>query len=228
MKLAAACLLAALGGPAQAETCRLALSLALDVSSSVDAEEYRLQAEGLAAALVAAEVEAAFLGVEGAWVALQVFEWSGRQQQETRLDWTLVRSAGDLARIAARLRGMARSHDDYPTALGYAMGYGATALARGPVCDRRTLDVSGDGANNEGFEPPLAIRAFPFEGVTVNGLVVGPNRAVLRRYFEGFVIHGPGAFVEMAEDYADFKRAMRRKLARELGVGLLSALAPPP
>ena len=43
------------GGAAAAE-CRLALSLGLDVSSSVDAREYRLQTEGLAAALIAPEV----------------------------------------------------------------------------------------------------------------------------------------------------------------------------
>ena len=38
-------------GGARAEECRLALLLALDVSSSVDDDEYRLQKEGLAAAL---------------------------------------------------------------------------------------------------------------------------------------------------------------------------------
>jgi hypothetical protein len=30
------------------------------------------------------------------------------------------------------------------------------------------------------------------------------------------VIHGPGAFVEQAEDYRDVERAMTRKLLREL------------
>ena len=32
------------------------------------------------------------------------------------------------------------------------------------------------------------------------------------------MIQGPGAFVEEADDYDDFERAMRRKLLRELGV----------
>ena len=55
-------------------------------------------------------------------------------------------------------------------------------------------------------------------GITVNGLVVGANVATLGRYYQQFVIQGPGAFVEAADDYADFERAMRRKLLRELGV----------
>ena len=50
------------------------------------------------------------------------------------------------------------------------------------------------------------------------GLVIGANVATLGRYYRQFVIQGPGAFVEEASDYADFERAMRRKLLRELGV----------
>ena len=61
-------------------------------------------------------------------------------------------------------------------------------------------------------------REFPFEGVTINGLVVGANTATLGRYYREFVIQGPGAFVEQADDYSDFETAMRRKLLRELGV----------
>ena len=52
----------------------------------------------------------------------------------------------------------------------------------------------------------------------MNGLVIGATRVTLARYYQQYVIQGPGAFVEMATDYADFERAMRRKLLRELGV----------
>ena len=48
---AAAMLAAAAPTPMQAETCRLALAFALDVSASVDPTEYRLQLDGLAAGL---------------------------------------------------------------------------------------------------------------------------------------------------------------------------------
>ena len=208
--------------PAAAEGCRLALSLALDVSSSVNAAEYALQSEGLARALEAPEVEAAFLSVPGQSVALHVYEWSGRAQQVVRQDWVRIRSEADLHAVAARLRGLRRSHSEFPTALGFALGFGVTALATQGDCDMHTLDIAGDGTNNDGFPPDAALRAFPLATVVVNGLVLGENAEMLRAYFERSVIHGPGAFVEVALDYTDFEAAMRRKLVREVGAGVFS------
>jgi hypothetical protein len=223
----AACLgLGALvAGVAQpAAACRLALALALDVSSSVDATEDALQRGGLAAALVAPDVQAAFLD-PGEPVALAVYEWSGRQKQVLLQDWALIRSAADLRAVSARIAASSRSHDDFPTALGYALGFGATLLGRAPDCAAATLDVSGDGENNEGFGPRKAQAAFPFDGVTVNGLVVRATptdgRDDLVAYYRDAVIHGPGAFVEVAGGFADFERAMRAKLIRELGVVMI-------
>ena len=220
-------LLAALGvvvaalpapGGAAAQGCRLALALALDVSSSVDAREYRLQRDGLAAALLAPEIREAFLAVPSAPVKLLIYEWSGWQQQELRQDWTTIATASDLDGVAARLGAQGRSYAQFPTALGLALLYGGQALGRRDECERRTLDVSGDGTNNDGASPELVKREFPFEGITINGLVVGSNNATLARYYREFVIAGPGAFVEEAGDYADFEAAMRRKLLRELGI----------
>ncbi len=121
-------------------------------------------------------------------------------------------------RWRARLRAQGRSYAQFPTALGLALLYGGQALSKRGECGQRTLDVSGDGTNNDGASPELVKRDFPFEGVTINGLVVGSPNSALARYYQEFVIQGPGAFVERADDYSDFERAMRRKLLRELGV----------
>lgn len=207
----------AAGASGAEAACRLALSLGLDVSSSVDAREYRLQTEGLAAALVAPEVAEAFLATPSAPVMLHIYEWSGWQQQTVRLPWTPVASEADLARIAAGLRGQRRSFEQFPTALGYALRFGGEALAVAD-CEKRTLDLAGDGTNNDGVSPEVARRELPVAGITVNGLVIGANVETLGRYYQQFVIQGPGAFVEVATDYEDFERAMRRKLLRELGV----------
>ena len=199
-------------GPASA--CRLALLLALDVSSSVDDIEDRLQRNGLAAALIAPEVQAAFLS-GGEPVALSAFEWSGRDAHTTLLDWTLIQSAEDLTAAAETMARSVRVRDDLPTALGWAMGDAAARLARAPRCLQATIDVSGDGVNNEGFPPRIAYRHFPLEGVAVNALAIGGG-AELSDWYRGEVIRGPGAFVEVARNYADFERAMRRKLEREV------------
>lgn len=160
----------------------------------------------------------AFLAAPEAPVRLQIFEWSGWQQQLVRQEWVTIAGPGDLAAVAARLRGQPRSFAQFPTALGLALLYGGQALASQGDCARRTLDVSGDGTNNDGLSPELARDSELLAGVTVNGLVVGSNMQTLGRYYRAYVIQGPGAFVEAINDYADFETAMRRKLLRELGV----------
>ena len=206
-----------------AEACRLALVLALDVSSSVDATEDRLQRSGLAAALRAPEVEAAFFASPNP-VALQVFEWSGQRNQTDLMDWMLIRSPADLRLAADRLAGSTRSTRDMPTAMGYALGYAAIKLQQAPDCLFKTIDMAGDGANNDGFSPANAYAAFPFDGVTVNGLVIVAPDATPQTYYETEVIRGPNAFVEVAEGFADFENAMRRKLLRELSAQVIGGI----
>lgn len=216
---AVACALAVTAPPAQAAECRLALALALDVSRSVDAREDRLQRQGLAAALRAPEVvRAAFSTPQP--VALAAYEWSGPNDQHLLLDWVLLRTPSDLETAAARLGASRRATTEAPTAMGHALTYGAALLGRGPDCLFRTIDLSGDGENNEGFGPRAAYSTPEFDGITVNGLAINgaeyETEIQLIPYFRSEVLHGPGAFLEVAQGFADFERAMRRKLEREL------------
>ncbi len=213
--------------PAHAVECRLALALAVDISSSVDATEDTLQRSGIVAALTSPEVEAAFFSSDLP-VALAVYEWSGRYNQEVVLDWMMIDSRAALVRAAEVVAASKRSHNDFPTAMGYALGYGAQLLARSPDCLRKTLDMAGDGVSNEGFPPASAYREFPFQGVTVNGLVVNAadfeGEVGLIAFYRGEVIFGPGAFLIVADGFDDFERAMRRKLERELTPPSIGAL----
>ena len=197
--------------------CRLALILALDVSSSVDPAEYDLQRTGLATAMVAPEVEAAFLA-SPAPVALAVFEWSGRFNQEIVLPWTIIGSATELRAASSVVATRKRSTTGYQTALGHALGYASRYFDEGPECSARTIDISGDGESNHGYPPAQAYDIFPLEGVTVNALAIGRSVGTdnLEVYYRRQVIRGPGAFVEEATDYLDFERAMRQKLRREV------------
>lgn len=208
------------------EQCRLALQLGLDVSASVDASEYQLQLSGLASALLDDAIVDAFLNGPGP-VALSIFEWSGRFQQDVLIDWTLVTSEADLTRIAERILRQTRAHQDFPTALGYALGFAATRFDSAPPCLFQTLDISGDGQNNDGFPPEAAYDHFAFDGITVNGLAIGGASRLIEDYYAEQVIRGPGAFIEHATDFDDFAEAMRRKLERELRVFILGALPDP-
>ena len=220
-------LAAGLGGPAAADECRLALLLALDVSSSVDAGEDALQRGGLAAALVAPEVQRAFFAAP-APVAIAIYEWSGRYNQEILVDWRLVREARDLAEIAATVRASRRSYAEFPTAMGYALGFGAGMLRDAPRCVQQTIDMAGDGVNNEGFPPAAAYAEFPFDEVIVNGLVIVSDAededGDLVAFYRNQVLHGPGAFLEIAVGFEDYERAMRRKLEREVTPRAVGAL----
>lgn len=211
--------------PAGAADCRLALALALDVSSSVDALEDKFQRRGLANALISPDVERAFF-LSPSPVALAVFEWSGAFHQEMLLDWRLIETPNDLYDVSARLGGSNRTRNDEATALGQALAFASALMARSPDCSAKTLDVSGDGRNNDGVGPDKAYDNFPYDGITVNGLAIrslgfstGAFTSApvdIQAYFETEVIRGPEAFVEVASNYGDYERAMTRKLEREL------------
>lgn len=210
-------------GAAAATPCRLALVLAMDISSSVDAGEDALQRGGLARALRAPEVREAML-VPGTGVALTIFEWSGRVQQDVIVPWIMIETEGDLARAADVVAQSRRSYDGFATALGHALDYAADLFSVGPDCARQVLDVSGDGVNNDGPSPPEVYLGGRFDGVTVNALAIEVEEATVDHemaagvadYYRADLIHGPGAFVEVARGFRDMERAMRRKLLREL------------
>ncbi len=212
--------------PVAAE-CRQALAIGLDISGSVDAAEYRLQMDGLAAALTNPEVQKAFLAIPGLPVRLSVFEWAGPASQSPVITWTEINTASDLADVVARLNARQEAPRELQTAIGQAMLYGARSLADQPDCWRRTLDLSGDGESNIGPQP-RTVKAHPLLGdITINALVIGQDAArylnytlseikQLTVYFEAEVIRGPDAFVEAAVGFEDFERAMTRKLLKEL------------
>lgn len=211
--------LAVSAGPLQAEPCRLALLLALDISVSVDATEDALQRQGVAAALIAPEVQKAFFSSPMP-VALAVYEWSGRDAQNVLQPWRLIQSEADLYSVASQISRSTRSDTSSATAMGHALAFGATLMQQAPPCLFHTIDLSGDGSNNDGYGPQIAYRHFPFENVVVNGLVINAadfeGELFLIPFFENNVLHGPGAFLEIAQGFDDFERAMRRKLEREL------------
>lgn len=220
---------------APAQACRLALALALDVSGSVSAEEYRLQMSGLATALGDPDVEAALFAIPDAPVALAVYEWSSSRYQRVIQDWTLIEDRTMLRDLRARLSDWSRQKAPEATGLGAALEYGKALLDRAPPCWNRTLDVSGDGKNNDWPDPRVLRRNGTLFGIRINGLVVARDSgseggqppldaAELSAYFQARVIQGPDAFVEVALGFEDYANAMRRKLLRELKAQPIGAL----
>ncbi|MCB2136668.1 MAG: DUF1194 domain-containing protein [Rhodobacteraceae bacterium] len=222
--------------PAKA-ACRQALAIGLDVSGSVDPQEFALQTQGLAAALTTPAVREVLLGAPGSTVALAVYDWSGAADQRLILDWVEVTDAAVLERVAGAIAGTGRIERSPATGVGAALLYGAALLARQPRCGQAILDLTGDGLSNSGPDPrdvSLPDRPSP---ITVNALVVAingeegwdggdPGVAELSAWFATEVIRGPDAFVEVALGFEDFAAAMERKLLRELAGLAVSGPAP--
>ena len=195
--------------------CALSLVLAVDFSSSIDEEESHLQTRGLARALASEAVRGAIKRVGG--IQINAFEWSGRNQQVQMVPWTFVDDDFSILKAARMLDGHRRAHNDYPTALGHALGYAAVTMSRAPrSCRRRVIDVSGDGVNNDGYQANTAYRHFPFDGIIVNGLVIAGAEPDPVGHYRTRVLRGPGAFLEIAAGFHDYEEAMRRKLLREI------------
>ena len=223
-------------GSAQPD-CRQALALALDVSGSVDAREYRLQLDGLIAALDAPPVRRALLSLPSAPVELMVFEWSGAEDQHIVVDWTAIRSAADISVFQETLRQTRRRASSPGTAIGHALETGHRMLDRRDFCGRRTLDVSGDGKSNLGPDPVDVRERMAEAGITINALVIGadtPGIGELRQteiselssYYRTNVIAGKDAFVQTAIGYETYAEAMATKLERELETVVVSSLPP--
>src|SRR5258708_19300118 len=89
---------------ARAAAVDLALVLAVDVSESVDAEEYELQHEGIARAFESAPLIAAINGGANGAIDVLVLEWSDRDKQGVTVDWTRVSDTARAAGFAANVR----------------------------------------------------------------------------------------------------------------------------
>lgn len=199
-----------LAQPAQA--CRTALILAMDVSNSVDPGEFRLQVDGLAAALRDPEIAEILVRDQ---VALSVVQWSGVTSQDISLDWTQMLSPGHVELFARAVQDLPRAYVMSNTAPAEALRLALTHFDRAPDCARRIIDMSGDGTPNAGGEVGRIRRVAERMGVTVNGLAIEGLGRAITNFYTRFVITSDG-FVETARGHRDYARAIRRKILREI------------
>lgn len=193
----------------------LELILAVDNSLSVNGREYALQISGIAKAFGDPGVIDAIISHRGIAVALVL--WSNHIQQETGVDWSFLRDRQSIAAFAGRVAALPRIEVSGGTGIGSAMAYALGLFgANGFEGKRRVIDVSGDGQNNMGVEPSVVRDRAAALGVTVNGLAILDEEPRLDRYYAANVIGGPGAFLEIAEEFDSFAQAIRRKILREI------------
>lgn len=205
-------LTACLAGPAAA--CETALVLAIDISGSIDRNEYRLQMQGLADALESPEIAETLVADR---VELALVHWSGPIWHKMTLPWQQMRTRADVARFAEIARSMPRPFDSSDTSIGQALRFAATQFAAVPDCERKVIDVSGDGEENAGFTLKSALVEMQDLGITVNAIAIEEAGGIspITTYFRRFGITRDG-FVVTAFGVDDYPRAIRLKLLREL------------
>ncbi|UWR03410.1 DUF1194 domain-containing protein [Ruegeria conchae] len=197
----------------QAFACDLALALAVDVSGSVDSEEYRIQMDGLAAGLRDPIVSEALVRGQA---RLMLVQWTGSSRQRITIPWTRIDSFATLDDFAEQVAADPRVWRNFSTAIGEALEMTVKSFDEVRDCKRHLIDLSGDGISNEGIEPSTIHAKMRESGITVNAIAIEESEPDLTAYFFENVIVGEGAFVVSAAGFADYPERIRKKLLREV------------
>lgn len=205
----------------------LALVLAVDVSRSIDSDEFDLQRRGYVQALSDPRIVRAMTDGPMGAIAIAYVEWSGNGQQALIVDWTLIDSEASARGVAERIMEAPRPFAGY-TSISGAIDFAMTLMKTNPHEPiREAIDISGDGSNNSGRSVTQARDEAVASGVTINGLAIMNDRpnpygvasGELDTYYNDNVIGGPGAFVLKAEDFTVFASTILSKLIKEVAQG---------
>lgn len=212
-------------GPARAETkVDVELVLAVDISYSMDEDELRLQRHGYAEALTSPEVQAAIANGTLRRIAVAYVEWAGAAEQRLVVDWALIDGPESARAFADKLLAQPYRRA-YRTSISGALVFSAPLFDRNAFDGvRRVIDVSGDGANNQGIPVEDARDEAVRRGIVINGLPILIKRpnfgnmdlAELDRYYEDCVIGGEGSFMVPIKSREQFGAAIRMKLIMEI------------
>src|SRR5580704_11684065 len=205
-------------------TVDVELVLAVDVSYSMDMDELAVQREGYAQAIVSKEFLQALRTGPNGKISVTYFEWAATGDQKIIIPWRVIdgpEAADAVADEIMKTPIRRASRTSISGAIYFALPLFDANPYRGL---RRVIDISGDGANNNGSPVTIARDTALAKGITINGLpimVKEPSYSTmdidnLDFYYEDCVIGGPGSFVVSIKDREKFKEAIRTKLILEV------------
>jgi hypothetical protein len=199
------------------------LVIAVDVSYSMDTDELVAQREGYAQAIVSKEFLEALKTGPNRRLAVTYFEWSASGDQKIIIPWRLIDGPESADAVAVAIMQTA-VRPGTRTSISGAIDFAVLLFDEDPYRGlRRVIDISGDGANNDGGPVTDARDAALKKGAIINGLpiMMKPRSSImdiddLDLYYEDCVIGGPGSFVVPVRDRDKFKQAIRTKLVLEV------------
>jgi hypothetical protein len=194
----------------------VALVLAVDSSGSVSEQRLMLQLHGyMDAVRHPSFIEAVRTGRHGR-VALTFVEWTDVRRQDQVVHWTVIQNEADAQAFAKAIQDALHPLPGWTSisgAIDFSVGL---LLGSGFMATRRVIDISGDGANNDGRPVTEARDAAVAAGVTINGLPIIGVEPNLEEYYRENVIGGPDSFVIVVRDISNFAEAVLRKLLVEV------------
>jgi len=203
----------------------LKLVLAVDVSSSVDMVEARLQRNGYLRALVHPYVIDAITNGTKGRISVIYIEYAGKSFQKVIADWTIIEDLKS-AQAFTQILSKAPLISFPSTSISAVIDFSVQKILSNPHIARRSIiDISGDGPNSDGREVWDARDDAVSRGIIINGLPILSSRpdpsgfspAVgVASHYGRYVIGGPGSFLISVNEYENFTPALVKKLIREI------------
>ena len=193
----------------------LELFLSLDVSGSVDVNEFTLQQQGYVQAFQDAAVQAAIVSKPNG-VAVALGQWSTTANTPI-LGWSLLKTAADANAFATAIAGISRQSNG-STCVACGINAAVSALQSNDYNGPSVIDVSGDGENNVGSATSTATArtAAANLGIKINGLpIITSDFPNLDVWYQANVQTADG-FTQPASSFASFNTAVQKKIVREI------------
>jgi len=221
---AALCCVQSSGGAETPQDVDIALVIATDVSYSIDENEAHFQRQGAVAAFRNPDVIKAIKSGPRGRIAVAYIDFATAGANKVIADWHVVRDESTASQFAALIEAAPRTlgvNTSISSGIELAMNLLETSGIR---ADKRMIDVSGDGPNNEGHMVDRVRDEAIAKGIVINGLpIMTPADQFdiyylpdIDKYYAGCVIGGQGSFIQVAHGFEDLERALRRKLILEI------------
>ena len=218
----------------------LELVMLVDVSASVDDNEFALQRLGYVNAFKDPDLHALVESRQG--IAVNMIQWSGPRQQ-WGTGWMILYTAADSIAFADRVNSFDRKYSA-DTVLSAALNAAAWSIRNnkkdGAMIEgaRGLIDVSGDGVCENQYFYATGIGGQYSDGsnmgseyygwdwnsvqkrladwdLIVNGISIG-DKPGLKEWYASDVVRGEFSFAMHAETFESFGSAIKKKLVREL------------
>lgn len=194
----------------------VALVLAVDSSGSISEERLTMQIQGYLGAIRHPSFIDAVRGGSRGRIGLTFVTWTDARRQEQTVPWQVIDDTSTAERFCQGVQNALRPVPGWTSISGAIDFCAGLLLTSGYAATRRVIDISGDGANNDGRPVTEARDSAVASGIIINGLPIIEVEPDLEHYYRENVIGGPDAFIVVARDAGSFGVAILRKLLVEV------------